>query len=132
MEHKTYDHAMMRCLGWPRHHIVVLTAVRSMALWIFPALGVGCGLAFALKETLRLYASGSMKLELVLEFNEATLWVGICSATVLPFLAILGPIHESLAVQLRDALDIHRQKASVLTVQFKKLEDQYGLSHTQF
>jgi len=103
-----------------------------MVLWIFPALGVGCSLAFLLKERLRLYASESLKCDLVLDFNELTLWVGICSATVLPFLAILGPIHQSLSIELRDALDIHRQKASALTVEFKKLEDHYGLSTEQF
>lgn len=66
--------------------------------------------------------------ELSIEFKLEAYLVSLLVAVVLPLLAMIAPVANSLSVQLRDALDVFRDKVSELTVVFSKIEDIYGLS----
>ena len=78
-----------------------------------------------------IYASLQLGNDLMLDFTSNTVLVGMFIGVMFPLMAIVGPIYQSVSVELRDSLDITRVKASALTVQFKKLENEYGLSPMQ-
>lgn len=67
-----------------------------------------------------------------LEVSYKAYLVGIGCALLLPCLAFIAPINDTLQVQLRDALDLFRQKVSNISVQFTRLEETYGLNIQEF
>lgn len=64
----------------------------------------------------------------MLDYHWETNFIGILVAFVMPLLAIIHPIYHSLRLQLRDSLDVFRQKVDVVTVTMTKIEDELGLS----
>lgn len=68
------------------------------------------------------------KRELVFEFKLEAYLIAVLVAWVLPLLSMIVPVINSLGVELRDALDLFRDKHSQLTVQFTRLESMYGLN----
>lgn len=128
---KTYENAMLRCLGWTQHYIVAITFIKSFMFFILPAAVTGLLVAYFIivnaKQAIEAKSGG----QIILNFTTESTLVGLGTAVVLPILAMILPIINGLSIQLRDALDIFRNKIETVTVAFTRLESMYGLSISQ-
>jgi len=66
--------------------------------------------------------------DIILDFNTGAIVIGIFVALVLPFCAMAEPILQETSIELRDALDVFRNKVQTLKVIFNNLQSNYGLS----
>ena len=54
--------------------------------------------------------------EVIMDFKMEAYLVGVLVAVLLPVIAMVAPVVNSLSIQLRDALDIFRSKTSSISV----------------
>ena len=93
VEKKSYEFAMIRCLGWNENKIVMLTVLKANVLQIFPALPIGMACAWFAKEAISRHAKSSMGYDLMLDFTSMAIYTGMFIGIVFPLIAIIGPIH---------------------------------------
>ena len=108
--------------------IMSLTLLKANLVQVIPAVPAGLLLAFSFKELISMYAENQLGYDLMLDFSLSTVAVGVLIGVLFPLIALIGPMYQSVATELRDSLDTTREKASALTIQFKKIETEYGLS----
>lgn len=112
VKNKTYENAMLRCLGWKQNHIVLITIQKVALFLVIPGLVVGVFFAFSFTYAVKLFLEQQTKRELVFEFKLQAYLIAVFVAWVLPLLSMIVPVFNSLAIELRDALDLFRDKHS--------------------
>ena len=128
---KTYENAMLRCLGWTQQYIVSISILKISLFFIIPGGLSGLLIAYFLTVQTRNIVRSVSERELILNMTPESVLVGLFVAIVLPLIAMISPTINSLSIQLRDALDIFRSKVETLTVAFTRLQNMYGISVEQ-
>ena len=125
VEERTYEFAMLRCLGFKNSSLVVLLFVQA-TFQSLPATIVGFLLSYMFMQAgqLALYIWLGIAMEIQLQWSMVflSLLIGIA----VPFLSNIQPIKKALGTSLRDALDRFRSGVDELLVQFVRAEDAGG------
>jgi predicted lysophospholipase L1 biosynthesis ABC-type transport system permease subunit len=118
---REYDNAMLRTLGWNKSHIVCQTVIKMLFMFVIPGFIVGISLSilttYGVGEILNMITNN----KIIFEFGNTSVWIGLLVAIVLPVLAFIRPVMQSLTIQLRDSLDIFRVKVETFEVVFTKI-----------
>jgi hypothetical protein len=125
---KTYENAMLRTLGWKQSHVALISLQKTALFLVLPGCLFGLTLALVFTVFLKNVLEDQTMRTIELEFKMEAYLVGIFVSWVLPLMAMIAPVYNSLTVSLRDALDVFRPKTTSMTVAFSKLEDMYGLN----
>lgn len=128
---KTYDNAMLRCLGWNTRHIALITAEKTALFVVAPGAFLGLLACYAISIVAQKCIRDVAQFNFSLPFTIGAVLVGLCAAVVLPVMATLSPLAKTVNMELRDALNTFRRKTDDLTVRIKTLENHYGLSINQ-
>ena len=131
IEDKTYENAMLRCLGWTKSSIVLVTIIKTTLFFIIPGYVSAIGLSYLFVGMTRDLIEQSSRRDIILDYGWTPYVMGIFVAYCLPLISMISPVINGLSVQLRDALDVFRKKVETMDIQFKKLQNMYGLSVIQ-
>jgi ABC-type antimicrobial peptide transport system permease subunit len=121
LEEKTYENAMLRTLGWDKSNIVLVTLIKSTLYFIIPGFLIAITLLYGATFVIKDVIQNLLKRQIILDFNFMPVLIGLLVAYALPIISMIKPVINSLAMELRDALDIFRKKSSTVDVQFTKL-----------
>jgi ABC-type lipoprotein release transport system permease subunit len=66
---KTYENAMLRCLGWNQGHVILTTVLKSILFQMVPGAILGIFLAKILNDVVKAYIVETTKFDIVLDFH---------------------------------------------------------------
>jgi ABC-type lipoprotein release transport system permease subunit len=123
IQEREYDNAMLRTLGWNKSHIVFQTGIKIVIMFVIPGFIVGMGMSIGTTYAMGDILKYMTKTTVVFKFGLSSVWVGLAVAILLPIVSLIRPMMQSLTIQLRDSLDIFRNKVETFTVVFTKIQD---------
>ena len=110
VDERTYDFAMLRCLGFKNSSLVVLLLMQAL-LYSIPATMIGFLLLEIFTSASQIWLYHFAEISLTVSFKSSTYWLGFATGIGVPLLSNILPIRKALGTTLRDALD--RSRASV-------------------
>ena len=110
VDERTYDFAMLRCLGFKNSSLVVLLLMQAL-LYSVPATVIGFMLLEIFTSASQIWLYHFAEISLTVSFKSSTYWLGFATGIGVPLLSNILPIRKALGTTLRDALD--RSRASV-------------------
>mmetsp|Transcript_5381 Transcript_5381/g.9034 ORF Transcript_5381/g.9034 Transcript_5381/m.9034 type:complete len:476 (-) Transcript_5381:1391-2818(-) len=131
IKEKTFENAMLRCLGWQKSHIVFLVAQKALLFYVLPGVTLGVLLTYCLVLQCREMALEMANIEVPILFDGVVIVTAVLLSLVLPLISMVEPIFEETQMELRDALDVFSPKLNVIKVTLTQLYSKYGLSVDQ-
>ena len=95
---KTYENAMLRCLGWNQSHIVLIVTSRLLLFQALPAAAFGLLLTSLATSKAESHMQKTSQVGVSLEQPQSATVIGLCCALILPVVALLAPMSDSLQV----------------------------------
>jgi len=129
VDERTYDFAMLRCLGFKNSSLVVLLLMQAL-LYSIPATCIGFVLLEIFTSAAQIWLYQFADISLSVSFHSSTYWLGLATGIGVPLLSNIIPIRKALGTTLRDALDKSRAGVNETEVQVVRLENQ-GVNKTQ-
>ena len=132
IQEKVYEHAMLRTLGWNQSHVVFITIIKGVMFFVIPGVIVGLVSLFYINEEIKDQIKHKLRIEIHLDISFYVYLMGLVFAVLLALTSMAQPIYNNLQAELRDNLNVFRNKAATIQVFFSKLSDKWGLSINQF
>ena len=121
VDERTYDFAMLRCLGFKNSSLVVLLLMQAL-MYSIPATGIGFMLLEIFTSGVQIWLYEFADTSLSVSFSTSTYWLGFATGIGVPLLSNILPIRKALGTTLRDALDKSRASVNEQEVQVVRLE----------
>ena len=121
VDERTYDFAMLRCLGFKNSSLVVLLLMQAL-MYSIPATGIGFMLLEIFPSGVQIWLYEFADTSLSVSFSTSTYWLGFATGIGVPLLSNILPIRKALGTTLRDALDKSRASVNEQEVQVVRLE----------
>lgn len=129
VDERTYDFAMLRCLGFKNSSLVVLLLMQAL-LYSIPATCIGFLLLEIFTSAAQIWLYQFAEISLTVSFSASTYWLGFGTGIGVPLLSNILPIRKALGTTLRDALDKSRASVNEQEVQVVRLE-KMGVNKSQ-
>lgn len=110
VDERTYDFAMLRCLGFKNSSLVILLLMQAL-FYSIPATLIGFMLLEIFTSASQIWLYTFADISLNVTFRSSTYWAGLATGICVPLLSNIFPIRQALGTTLRDALD--KTRASV-------------------
>ena len=131
LEDRSYENAMLRCLGWSSQNIVIMSILRYFLLIMVPGYCIGQYAAYSMSLLTTDLIQGVAKFNFQLPYSNMAIIIGAACAILLPLLSLISPLTKLAQTHLRDAMDVTRKKDDQLTVRFNRFTSMIGVSVTQ-
>lgn len=95
---REYDNAMLRTLGWNKSHIVCQLCIKMLVMFVVPGFIIGITLSVLTTYGVRYLLNQIARTTIIFEFGVVGVWVGLIVAVVLPVLAGIRPVMQSLTI----------------------------------
>ena len=122
VEERTYDFAMLRCLGFKNSSLVLLLVMQAL-LYSIPATIIGFGLLEIFTSAAQIWLYQFADISLSVSFQNSTYWLGLATGIGVPLLSNILPIKKALGTTLRDALDKSRAGVNEQEVEVVRMEN---------
>ena len=98
IEDKTYENAMLRCLGWTKSNIVLVTIIKTTLFFIIPGYVLAIGLSYIFVGFTKDFIESSSGRDIILDYGWKPYVMGIFVAYFLPLISMISPVINGLAV----------------------------------
>ena len=129
VEERTYEFAMLRCLGFKSSSLITLITVQSL-LYAIPATALGFVLLYIFNSGAQLLLYMYFEISIQVYLQDSTFVLGFAIGVILPLMANILPIKQAMNHSLRDSLDRSRQGIDEVEVQCVRLENK-GVNYSQ-
>ena len=129
VEERTYEFAMLRCLGFQNGSLIVLLLIQAL-FFSLPATAIGFILLNLFTSAAQVGLYQKLGISLQVPVHQSTVWLGLLTGVLIPLISNIYPIKQALGTKLRDALDRFRQGIDETEVQFLRMENA-GFSTSQ-
>ena len=129
VDERTYDFAMLRCLGFKNSSLVVLLLIQAL-MYSIPATCIGFLLLEIFTSAAQIWLYQFAEISLSVSFHYSTYWLGLATGIGVPLISNIIPIRQALGTTLRDALDKSRAGVNEQEVHVVRLE-KMGVNKTQ-
>ena len=122
VDERTYDFAMLRCLGFKNSSLVLLLVMQAL-LYSIPATIIGFTLLEIFTSAAQIWLYQFAEISLSVSFQNSTYWLGLATGIGVPLLSNILPIKKALGTTLRDALDKSRAGVNEQVVEVVRMEN---------
>lgn len=119
---RTFELAVRRMMGAGRPAIIGLLLVQA-ASYSIPALFLGLIFAQIIASSLLLSFSEISGIIVFTELTSSAVWTAVFMSTAIPAVSSIGPIRVALGPTIREALDTHRPKATLISYSIDRSDD---------
>ena len=129
VDERTYDFAMLRCLGFKNSSLVVLLLMQAM-FYSIPATAIGFILLEIFTAAAQIWLFTYAEISLTVTLKSTTCWLGLATGIGVPLISNILPIRKALGTTLRDALDKSRASVNEQEVEVVRYESK-GVNRSQ-
>ena len=119
---RTFELAVRRMLGSGRPAIIGLLLVQA-ASYSIPALFLGLHIAQIISSATLVSFSQLSGISISTGLTSSAVWTAVFMATAITAVSSIGPIRVALGPTIREALDTHRPKATLISYSIDRTDD---------